>query len=83
MSMGKAINIKDPATCALVAELASKTGVSMVQAVNQAVSKKLADIEAERLAGIEAWLDRLAANPLTDDCWVEPEDQPMPLFDTL
>jgi hypothetical protein len=79
--MGKAINIKDEATCELVAELASKTGVSLVQAVNQAVSEKLADIEAQRLAGIDAWLEKLAANPLTDDCWVEPEDQPMPVFD--
>jgi hypothetical protein len=78
--MGKAINIKDQATCELVAELASKTGVSLVQAVNQAVSEKLADLEAARLASIDAWFDRLKANPLTDDCWVEPEDQPMPVF---
>lgn len=75
--MGKAINIKDEATCELVAELAARTNVSLVQAVNAAVSERLASLEAQRLAKIEAWFDELAQSPLTDESWVETNDQPM------
>ena len=42
--MGKAINVKDQETCDLVAELASKTGVSLVQAVNQAVRQTVSQL---------------------------------------
>lgn len=54
--MGKAINIKDQATCELVTELASKTGVSLVQAVNMAVSDRLEALAAERLERAKNWL---------------------------
>ncbi len=81
--MGKALSIKDTATYELVAKLATKTGVSMTQAVNEAVSEKLAIIETQRLAAIDAWLERMRANPLPEDAWVEPFDPPMPEIEAI
>jgi hypothetical protein len=75
--MGKALSIKDEATYELVAELAAKTGKSMTQAVNEAVTERLETLKARRLEEAEAWLLRLQANPLPDDAWTEPWDPPL------
>jgi hypothetical protein len=65
--MGKAINIKDEATCELVAELASKTGVSLVQAVNMAVSLRLEALAAERLERAKHWLADVKSYKVDED----------------
>jgi hypothetical protein len=75
--MGKALSIKDTETYELVSQIAAKTGLSMTQSVKKAAKAQLELLEAERVASIEAWIARVEANPLTADCWVELEDQPM------
>lgn len=78
--MGKAINIKDQATCDLVAELAAKTGVSLVQAVNQAVKDRLAAIAVERLEQAKSWLADVKSHGVDDefmtDRWQPPLEEP-------
>lgn len=61
--MGKALSIKDSATYALVAELAARTGVSMTQAVGDAVAERLAALNAQRVEAAAAWLERIKASP--------------------
>jgi hypothetical protein len=78
--MGKAINIKDAETYELVAELASKTGVSLVQAVNIAVKCRLEAIAAERLALAKTWLADLKSHRVDVDFmadrWQPPLEEP-------
>lgn len=64
--MTKALSIKDTDTYEMVAELAAKTGLSMTQAVKRAVATDLALVKAERLAELNAWAERMKANPLPE-----------------
>jgi hypothetical protein len=81
--MGKALSIKDTATYELVAELAAETDLSMTQAVKEAVISRLEQVRAARALKAEAWLERLRANPLPEDAWVEPWDPPMPEIEPI
>jgi antitoxin VapB len=59
------LNIKNPETHKLAAELAQRTGVSMTEAVTEALREKLAALQAEaskeaRLAAIMEIADRCA-----------------------
>jgi hypothetical protein len=78
--MGKALNIKDPATCELVAELAAKTGVSLVQAVNMAVKDRLETLAAQRLKEAKSWLADVKAHGVDgtfmEDRWQPPLEEP-------
>jgi hypothetical protein len=74
--MSKAINIKDPETYELVAEIASKSGLSMTQSVKLAASNHLKQMEQERLAAIQAWVQRVEASPLPKDFVFERDETP-------
>jgi hypothetical protein len=78
--MGKAINIKDEATCELVAELAAKAGVSLVQAVNMAVKGRLETLAAERLTQAKSWLADVKSHRVDNDFmtnrWQPPLEEP-------
>jgi hypothetical protein len=65
--MGKALSIKDTATYELVAELAAKTGVSMGQAVNQAVTLRLDALAKERVVEAEKWLTQVKSHGVDTD----------------
>lgn len=57
--MARALNIKDPETCRMVAELARHRGTSMADAVHETVAKALSDIEADADRRFDDWLDRM------------------------
>jgi hypothetical protein len=65
-SMSKALSIKDAATYELVAEISARTGLSMTQAVKKAATTQLQQLEAERIARLEAWVALVEANPLPE-----------------
>jgi hypothetical protein len=65
--MGKALSIKDTATYELVAELAAKTGVSMGQAVNQAVTLRLDALAKERVIEAQKWLAQVKSHGVDTD----------------
>jgi hypothetical protein len=62
--MGKTLNIKNEETYEIVARLASLTGLSMTQAVKQAVMLELAALKEREIATTKATIS--AANDLTD-----------------
>jgi len=47
------LNIKNPETYRLVRELAEATGVSMTEAVTDAVQRRLGEVRAERVGTID------------------------------
>ncbi|MCU0883244.1 MAG: type II toxin-antitoxin system VapB family antitoxin [Hyphomonadaceae bacterium] len=65
--MGKALSIKDEATYELVADLASKTGVSMTQAVNDAVAHRLDELAKLRETEAADWLARVKGHNIAAD----------------
>lgn len=77
--MGKALNIKNPETHTLVAELARRTGQSMAEAVNMAVKEKLARLEAERFEAFHAWIEVLEANRLPEDFTIDRDTSTWPV----
>jgi hypothetical protein len=81
--MTKALSIKDTEIYELVATLAAETDLSMTQAVKIAVLARLEHVRDQRRAQADAWLERLRANPLPEDAWVEPWDPPMPDFEPI
>jgi hypothetical protein len=78
--MTKALSIKDAETYELVATLAAETDLSMTKAVKMAVLARLEHVRKERRLQADAWLERLRADPLPEDAWIEPWDPPMPDF---
>jgi hypothetical protein len=65
--MGKALSIKDEATYELVAELASRTGVSMAQAVNEAVKERLEVLANQRVVQAKNWLAKVKSHGVDPD----------------
>jgi hypothetical protein len=59
--MASALNIKDPETREMAAELARQQGVSMAAAVKNALARELAEARARRDREFDEWMDRLAA----------------------
>lgn len=74
--MGGALNIKDPETHRLAAEVARRTGLSMSKAVALALEEKLEKVRAERKAAFDKWADALDAARPTEDWDVERDKSP-------
>lgn len=67
--MGRALNIRDPETYRMVAELARHRGTSMAEAIHDTVAKALAEIEADADRQFDDWLDRM--NQVQGDCGID------------
>jgi hypothetical protein len=69
--MGKTLNIKNPQTYEMVARLAALTGLSMTQAVKQAVILKLEAMKKRELAQQDETASQRADGPFSDTLMVK------------
>jgi hypothetical protein len=65
--VGKALNIKDTATYDLLAELAVEANVSVNEAIEEALSLHLTELNKSRAETARSWLEKLKSHGVDAD----------------
>lgn len=76
--MGKALNIKDPATVELAAEVARRGNTTLTEAVNLALAARLEALDDVQTTKWAKWVAAMCANRLPEGFELVRDQPPIP-----